>query len=116
MNSSADASPRVTLSTLPHDILYEIIYILNWDYRVEVLRSDDINNQGNYAGYDRHWNPWLLSLAGTCHQLRVRVMDKVILRYLRIRGLKESELKSALEVFGRDRLKVTRYRDLVSDE
>lgn len=41
-------------------------------------------------------------------------MNNGILRCLKIRGLKESELVSALEVFGAQRLQVSRYVVVIS--
>lgn len=76
---------------------------------VKIARLNGVDDHLNYGINDRHWNPWLSSLAATCRQLRSRIMDDVVLQCLRIRGLKERELSSALEMFGGERLQVTRY-------
>jgi hypothetical protein len=75
---------------------------------VKIARLEGIDNQINFGINEKNWNPLLFSLAATCRQLRTRIMDDVILQCLRIRGLKERELASALEVFGEDRLQVTK--------
>lgn len=75
---------------------------------IKIARLHGIDHHINYGMNDKNWNPWLLSLAATCRQLRSRVLDDVILQCLKIQGLKEREVASALEVFGEDRLQVTK--------
>lgn len=75
---------------------------------VRIAKLNGIDNHTNHGINDQYWNPWIVSLAETCRQLRSKIMDGIILRCLRINGLEEREITLALDVFGADRLQVTR--------
>lgn len=114
-SSTSEMGQSANLAGLPDDILHVIANIITEDdWVVKITGLKKIHNYVQHDVNDLRWNPRLIAHAGTCRRLRNATMNNGISRCLKILGLKGSELVSALDVLGAERLPVTRFVVVIS--